>query len=82
MDESELLDKIKQSLLNKGLHITEKQAKFLYSSVLSEISKTLNKGDIVSISDFGSFRKKNTESLSAVSFMPSDNILKRINERK
>jgi len=82
MNESGLCGDIKQNLEEKGISITKKETELLYSKLMSQVSEILSNGDILNISGFGSFRKKNTESLPVISFMPSDTILKRINERK
>lgn len=78
MNNSRLCDTIRQNLELQGIHMTETEVAELYTSVLVNMSDILEQGDIIDISDFGSFWK-NT---GTIFFKPSDDILERINTEK
>lgn len=81
MNDSRLCENIKQNLEAQGIHLTEAEVYELYTASLSKISEILDQGDIVDISDFGSFWRKKNEASSTTFFKPSETIHERINQQ-
>jgi len=82
MDDSRLCKSIKQNLENQGIFVSETEVKLLYTSVFSNMEEILDKGDIISIPDFGSFWRKKNGIDSPTFYKPSESILKRINREE
>ncbi|MDU1904723.1 MAG: HU family DNA-binding protein [Dysgonomonas sp.] len=80
MNDSRLCEDIKQNLEAQGINLSEAEVADLYISALDKISEILDQGDIIDISDFGSFWRKKNETSSSTFFKPSDNIQERINQ--
>lgn len=80
MNDSRLCKNIQQNLEAQGISLSEDEVCQLYTEALYKISEILDQGDIVDISDFGSFWRKKNESSSSTFFKPSDNIQERINQ--
>lgn len=81
MNDSRLCKDIKQNLEAQGINISEEELVKLCSSVLESMSEILDKGDIVDISDFGSFWRKKGETSTATFFKPTNNLLEQINKQ-
>jgi nucleoid DNA-binding protein len=82
MNDSKLCENIRHNLEVRGIHIPETSAQDLYASILACMSEILSQGDIIDISDFGSFWKKENGALSSVFFRPHEDILTRINPQE
>lgn len=82
MNDSRLCECVKQNLEAQGIQLTETEVQKLYTSVLDNISEILNRGDIVCISDFGVFWRKDGGTTSSTFFKPAEGILERINEER
>lgn len=82
MKNSRLCEIIRKNLENQGIQISETEAEDIFASVSHNISEILDKGDIVDISDFGSFWRKKNERTIATFFKPNNDILERINKNE
>lgn len=82
MNDSGLCEEIKQSLESYGIRLSQTEFQQLCTSVFSCMSEILDSGDIIDISNFGSFWRKKGEQSSTTFFKPSEGILERINTQK
>lgn len=82
MNDSELCENIKQNLEAQGIQLSKADVQKLYTSVLDNMSEILDEGNMVHITDFGDFWRKNGEANSSTFFKPDENILERINKER
>lgn len=79
MNDSKFSEEVKKNLEAQGISISSSELQELYTSVLGCISEILDNGDIVDISNFGSFWRKKTGTSAATFFKPTEDILTHIN---
>lgn len=82
MNEVELCKNLQENLKQEGISLSGAEIATLFVSTLSNIHTILKEGDIVDISDFGSFWSKEGGSSSVTFFRPVDDLTDRINSEQ
>lgn len=81
MKEIELCNRIQEDLKLQGINISSTDICNLYISTLSSMYNMLDKGNVIEISDFGSFWRKEGERSSVTFFRPVEKLTDRINKK-
>lgn len=79
--EDKLCESIQKNLEAQGISLSSKEIRNLYIATLSGIYDLAEEGEVVDISDFGSFWKKKADSTSVSLFTPSERLNDCVNKQ-